>query len=588
MPHTINELLEGKPEPVAVLPADKATTALARMTRHDYSQLPVIDGGRVRGLITYESIMQAIRRFNCSVQDLLASAAMIKAEKRSVDDDLFDVLPLMERTGSVLIVDGNERLLGIITNYDIMDYFRRRAENMMLVEDIETMLRDLILCAFSDGAGGTDQVKLDEAIKAIDSRRDALHKQFKKGLAHYLQNAGLDQSKLNASVAAQSCNVMAPEQEPKEFEQLTLSEFIDLLCSKDRWQQVYQPLFGLSAEHVRRLLDRVREIRNGLAHFRHDVTAEEHDALRFCADWLGNHMPGIPVGWPVGTSAVVEAVTATVSAAAIPPEVVMRESAAAYNATPSETPPMEETVDPGESRYARLAIWLGKQPGKTKEVQLKFDDIEAIIGGELPPSARQHRAWWANETVSHVQSMQWLDAGWRVSYINLSEQRVTLVRTKGRESAYIDFFSNLLEKLRRDGRTPLKGLSPGGQSWYTVSGLTVEGRELAWLDVSFTRKACLRVEIYIDTSDREWNKIAFDLLCAQAERLEARFGESLAWERLDEARASRIACYRPGSIIDTAGHDELQAWAVEMLARFQRVIVPPASEALQLSLARER
>ena len=83
---------------------------------------------------------------------------------------------------------------------------------MMLVEDIETMVRDLILYAFSDGAGGIDQVKLDAAIKAIDSQREALHKQFKKGLAHYLQNAGLDQPKLNPSLATQSFQVMAPEQ----------------------------------------------------------------------------------------------------------------------------------------------------------------------------------------------------------------------------------------------------------------------------------------------------------------------------------------------------------------------------------------
>jgi hypothetical protein len=152
----------------------------------------------------------------------------------------------------------------------------------------------------------------------------------------------------------------------------------------------------------------------------------------------------------------------------------------------------EEMIDSGESRYARLAIWLSKQPGRTKEVQLRFDDIESIIGGELPPSARQHRAWWANDTVSHVQSKEWLDAGWRVTYINLSEQRVTFVRTKDRESAYIAFFSNLLEKVRQDGRTPTKGLSPDGQGWYVFAGVPVGGREA-------------------------WNKRTFDLLQAQAE-----------------------------------------------------------------------
>ena len=111
---------------------------------------------------------------------------------------------------------------------------------------------------------------------------------------------------------------------------------------------------------------------------------------------------------------------------------------------------------------------------------------------------------------------------------------------------------------------------------------------MAWLSVSFTRKGRLRVELYIDTGDQARNKTAFDLLHAQAEKIEAEFGEGLSWERLDEARASRVACYREGSIITPTNHEALQAWAVEMLARFQRVIVPAASEALRQAVSRER
>lgn len=196
-----------------------------------------------------------------------------------------------------------------------------------------------------------------------------------------------------------------------------------------------------------------------------------------------------------------------------------------------------------------------------------------------PP--RAHRAWWANDTVTHVQSKQWLDAGWRVSYLNLTEQRVTFVRTQGRESAYIAFFSRLLEKVRQDGRTPTKGLSPAGQGWYTFSGVSVGGREVAWLTASFARGGRMRVELYIDTGDGDWNKRAFDQVRAHAARIEAQVSESLSWERLDAARASRIACYGTGSIMDAGNHDELQDWAVEMLARFNQVIAPAAVEALE-------
>lgn len=558
MPHALAELLADRPDVLTIGPNEKTETALAHMTRHDYSQLPVLDqAGTVRGLITYESMMRAVKEFNCGIQDLQVSAAMVKAEKIGLDNDLLDLLPIMERSGSALIVDNDNRLLGIITSYDVMDYFRGRAENMMLVEDIETMVRDLILYAFTDHSGNTDEGKLSAAIRAVNGQREDLRKKFKRGMANYVQRAGDESAKLNVELANQSFEVMLPEEAPRKFEDLTLNEFIDLLCSSERWHAVYRPLLGMAAQQVRGLLEQVRDIRNTLAHFRRDITPAEHDRLVFCADWLSNNMPAAPTR-KQSRSTVEEAGTVTTDGASV-----------------------EEVVDAGESRYALLAIWLSKLTSKTKDITLQFDQIEAIIGGPLPPSAREHRAWWANDTVGHAQSKQWLDAGWRTSYINLTDERVVFVRIKGRESAYIAFFATLIEKVRLDGRTSIKGRSPDGHPWYAVLGLPVGGRQVASLNVSFAVSKRVRVEIYIDTRDQTWNKAAFDRLHSQAGTLEAEVGEPLHWERLDAARASRVACYRPGSITETADHEALQAWAVEMLARFSRVLVPATAEALK-------
>jgi hypothetical protein len=42
---------------------------------------------------------------------------------------------------------------------------------------------------------------------------------------------------------------------------------------------------------------------------------------------------------------------------------------------------------------------------------LSLAEIEQIIGQPLPPSARRHRAWWANErSGSHVHARSWLEA----------------------------------------------------------------------------------------------------------------------------------------------------------------------------------
>ena len=45
----------------------------------------------------------------------------------------------------------------------------------------------------------------------------------------------------------------------------------------------------------------------------------------------------------------------------------------------------------------------------TQELRTSFSEIEAIIGFELPPSARLHRPWWANQTGGngHSQALAW-------------------------------------------------------------------------------------------------------------------------------------------------------------------------------------
>lgn len=58
---------------------------------------------------------------------------------------------------------------------------------------------------------------------------------------------------------------------------------------------------------------------------------------------------------------------------------------------------------------------------KKSELTLTFPEIETLLGFALPPSAYNHRPWWANDT-SHTQAKAWLSAGWRVVSVNLGKQ----------------------------------------------------------------------------------------------------------------------------------------------------------------------
>lgn len=62
------------------------------------------------------------------------------------------------------------------------------------------------------------------------------------------------------------------------------------------------------------------------------------------------------------------------------------------------------------------------------EWRAEFSEIERILGFGLPPSARRHRAWWAN-TESHSQARAWLAAGWRVDTVDMDAEIVTLRRS---------------------------------------------------------------------------------------------------------------------------------------------------------------
>jgi hypothetical protein len=137
-----------------------------------------------------------------------------------------------------------------------------------------------------------------------------------------------------------------------------------------------------------------------------------------------------------------------------------------------------------------------------------------------------------------------------------------------RMRAYHDFFDELLSRLKTEDPGVTDMSRVGYQSWLPIpSGRT--GFSFNW---SFARGQRFRVELYIDPGDRERNKQVFDALESQREEIEDRLREHLSWERLEDARASRIALYRPGSIdYSEEKLEELARWATDKLLAFRAV-----------------
>lgn len=76
------------------------------------------------------------------------------------------------------------------------------------------------------------------------------------------------------------------------------------------------------------------------------------------------------------------------------------------------------------TKYYRLLSHL--EGRNDKEWVAKFSEIEEVIGSKLPSSAAKFPSWWANRPLA--QGRIWLSAGWRVTKVDLEEQRVIFIR----------------------------------------------------------------------------------------------------------------------------------------------------------------
>lgn len=92
------------------------------------------------------------------------------------------------------------------------------------------------------------------------------------------------------------------------------------------------------------------------------------------------------------------------------------------------------------SKYYKLTSYLQSLEGESFTTNL--DAIEHILGFELPASARQYPAWWANQ--DRGQSVAWQSVGWKTADVSLGLQTVTFVRANSQTKQVWDHMSKHL------------------------------------------------------------------------------------------------------------------------------------------------
>jgi Domain of unknown function (DUF4268) len=84
----------------------------------------------------------------------------------------------------------------------------------------------------------------------------------------------------------------------------------------------------------------------------------------------------------------------------------------------------------------------------------------------------------------------------------------------------------------------------------------------------------LRIELYLDSGDKDQNKQRFEQLLARKNNMEQVVGEPMEWERMDNRQACRIAVYSKAQILTDAESPTLLEWAAKKATSFYKAFEP--------------
>jgi cystathionine beta-synthase len=97
------------------------------MKMYDVSQLPVMDGEKIVGIVDESDVLLHVYGNEARFRDSVASAMVSQLNVLEVTSPMESLLPVFER-GQVAIVMDGPKFLGLITRIDLLNYLRRRVQ----------------------------------------------------------------------------------------------------------------------------------------------------------------------------------------------------------------------------------------------------------------------------------------------------------------------------------------------------------------------------------------------------------------------------------------------------------------------------
>jgi len=97
------------------------------MKLYDVSQLPVMEGDRIVGIIDESDLLLHVYGDEKRFLDPVSTAMVSKLNVLEVTASMESLLPVFDR-GQVAIIVDDGKFLGLITRIDLLNYLRRRVQ----------------------------------------------------------------------------------------------------------------------------------------------------------------------------------------------------------------------------------------------------------------------------------------------------------------------------------------------------------------------------------------------------------------------------------------------------------------------------
>jgi cystathionine beta-synthase len=110
---------------IVVRPNESLTVAYQRMKLYDVSQLPVMDGDRIVGIVDESDVLMKVYNNPCEFQCAVSEAMITSLDMVDMRTEIESLMPLFEKGHVAIVMDG-EHFIGLVTRMDVLNYLRRR------------------------------------------------------------------------------------------------------------------------------------------------------------------------------------------------------------------------------------------------------------------------------------------------------------------------------------------------------------------------------------------------------------------------------------------------------------------------------